>query len=296
MGREADGGVPTAMRDLLERTAEPMAGDCQPPAFAMRLIAGGSHAVEAEKTFSLAMASRPIFLTRERPSRRKMSPMRIITITSITAFLACGAFTLSADTTAYVVPTGTVGNQFLPGNEPQSLGLDFNVNSAIYITSLGVFDSGSDGLSSSLTVHIYDRDTHLSLIELTFTPQNPGTPIAGSRFLTLDNPFALQAGFHGVIAVDYITANNEANGNRKVSPGDWTTDDGGDLISFVGTGRHSFMGEGAIFPGTIEDGNWPDVYASGTFTFVAVPEPSTLALLSLGMVGIGMAWRRKLKQ
>ena len=237
--------------------------------------------------------ARPIFLTHECPSRRRMPPMRIITITSITALLACGAFTLSADTTAYVVPAGTVGNQFLPRNEPQSLGLDFNVNSSIFITSLGVFDSGSDGLSSILTAHIYDRDTHLSLVEVTFTPQAPGTLVGGSRFLTLDNPLMLPAGFHGVIAVDYLTSSNEGNGNRRTSAGNWTTDDGGGLISFVGSGRIGYSsGNGPVFPGLVDQSPSADVYASGTFTYVAVPEPSTVALLSLGVGGLLFALRR----
>ena len=71
MGKEADGGAPTAIR----------------------LTADRPHAVKRRVSFSLAMASRPILMTHEHPSRRRMSPMRIIIITSITALLACGAFT-----------------------------------------------------------------------------------------------------------------------------------------------------------------------------------------------------------
>jgi len=48
MGKEAGGGPPTEIRGLMDRTAEPVAEDYQPPAFAMRLIAGRTHAVEAE--------------------------------------------------------------------------------------------------------------------------------------------------------------------------------------------------------------------------------------------------------
>ncbi len=220
--------------------------------------------------------------------------MKTMTLATAVALLALGGPNLFADTIAYVVPTGTVGNQFLPGGQPQSLGMDFNVNSDIYITSLGVFDSGSDGLSSTLTAHIYDRDTQQSLAQLTFTSGQPGTLVGGSRFLTLDTSLLLPAGFHGVIAVDYLTSSNERNGNRRVSSGNWTTDEGGGLISFVGTGRIGYAGVGgARFPSLIEQSNSPDVYASGTFTFVAVPEPSAYALWGLAAGGLAMVCHRR---
>ena len=223
-----------------------------------------------------------------------LNEMRTTILAVTIVLLALGGAKTTADTIAYVVPTGTVGNQTLPGSQPQSLGLDFNVNSDIYITSLGVFDSGSDGLRSALTARLYNRDTREQLAALTFTPTTAGTLVGGSRFLTLDSALLLPAGFHGVIAVDYLTFNNEANGNRRVSVGNWTTDSGGGLISFVGSGRIGYaVGGNPVFPGFIETSPSPDVYAAGTFTFVAVPEPSTYALLSLGIGGLMYVSRRR---
>lgn len=223
--------------------------------------------------------------------------MRSSILTTTVCLFGITTTILNADTIAYVVPSGTIANQFLPGNEPQTLGLDFNVNSGIYVTSLGVFDSGSDGLSSVLTAHLFDRTTGLSLADLTFTPNQPGTLIGGSRFLTLETALFLPAGFQGVIAVDYLSANNEGNGNRRASTGNWSTDDGGGLLSFVGSGRIGYSNGGtAVYPTVIDSSPFPDVYASGTFTYVAVPEPSTVALLIGGLGGMAVMMRRRQKR
>src|SRR5436190_1438802 len=47
------------------------------------------------------------------------------------------------------------GNQAWTGN----LGLDFDVNSPIRITSLGAFDNNGDGFTGTVTVGIFDRST-----------------------------------------------------------------------------------------------------------------------------------------
>lgn len=202
--------------------------------------------------------------------------MRNTILAATLALFTIGGTRLNAQPTiAFQVPTGTEGNQFLPGDAPQTLGLDFDVNEDITIFSLGVFDSGSDGLSSVLTVHVYDRDTQESVAQLTFTPRRDGRLIGGSRFLPLHRPLRLPAGFHGVIAVDYITDNNEMNGNLRVTEGPWTMDDGDGLISFVGSGRIGYTTPGApgVFPNIIEDSPSPNVYAAGTFIFAPTKGP-----------------------
>ncbi|MBI4606769.1 MAG: fibronectin type III domain-containing protein [Planctomycetes bacterium] len=174
---------------------------------------------------------------------------------------------------AYGVPQGTEGNQDFGG----ALGMDFDVLEDIRVFRLGVFDDGSDGLNLPIAARIFDRDTAVGdtateLAVVSFTPDEPGALIGGSRFVALDEPLDLLAGFHGtMVASGYGAA--EMNGNTHGDPNSplgLTTDDGGCRISFVGTGR--FGNDAAGFPGTA-DGGPPNRYAAGTFDFEALGPP-----------------------
>lgn len=168
---------------------------------------------------------------------------------------------------AYEVPAGTVGNQQLPGAEQQSMGMDFDVNTPIDITSLGVFDSEGDGFPNPMHARLYDRDTQRSLASIWFTPCNPGKLRGGSRFISLREPLQLPAGFHGTISVAYLGEVLEPNGNWRVSPGNWTTDGADGALTFVGMGRHSSMGDGDVFPDLEDPSPVANTFASGTFIY-----------------------------
>ena len=173
-----------------------------------------------------------------------------------------------ADHVAYIVPAGTIGNQQIPPDQAQSMGNDFNVNQAIQITALGVFDSGGDGLSCVLHARIYDLDTQTSIADIEFTPEHPGKLIGGSRYLMLKKPLKLKKGFHGTISVAYLgTDVLEPDGNWRQSPGNWTTHSDHGAISFVGMGRHSLMGTGDAFPDIVDPSPVPNNFAAGTFIF-----------------------------
>ncbi|NJN06026.1 MAG: hypothetical protein HC814_06185, partial [Rhodobacteraceae bacterium] len=93
-------------------------------------------------------------------------------------------------TVAYQVPAGTVGTQ----NYPFPLGMDFDVVNPITITDLGVFDSGSNGLSLALSASLWNRNsTGAPLVTLAFPVGPTGTLIDGSRFLPLGSPLTLPA-------------------------------------------------------------------------------------------------------
>src|SRR5262249_3071891 len=143
------------------------------------------------------------------------------------------------------------------------LGMDFDVVQGIAITSLGVFDSGSDGLALPLTARVYNRDTQTQLASLSFAPGQTGTLIDGSRFLPLATPLVLPPGFHGtIVAEGYGSA--EPNGNGAFQEITWSHDDGGGLIQFVGSSRFGLTA--GTFPDNLDTGP-ANRYAAGTFAF-----------------------------
>jgi hypothetical protein len=162
---------------------------------------------------------------------------------------------------ACLVPAGTVGQQNYNG----SLGHDFEVLTPVVVTRLGVFDSGSNGLSNTLTAQLWRSLPSPQLLRsMTFTTAAPGTLAAGtsSRFKDLTTPLVLGPGTYTTVAYGYSAS--EPNGNAGVSAPVWTSDTGGGLIRFIGGGRH---GTAAQFPGTV-DGGPADRYAAPTFEFI----------------------------
>ena len=99
----------------------------------------------------------------------------------------------------FFTATTTGGSQLL---DDFALGLDFDVViGTTLISSLGVYDYGLDGLLSDHVVYIYDRDTGLVVTSITIKA-GTGTLIGGYRYVTLDVPITLVAGFKGSVVVD----------------------------------------------------------------------------------------------
>ena len=187
---------------------------------------------------------------------------------------------------SYGVPPGAVSNQFIPN----PLGMDFNVVIPITVVSLGVFDSGQNGLSFAHVVDIYDRNTQSIVASITIPAGTLAQLINGSRFVDLPIPIVLPAGFQGSIVAEINTTdgNGNTNGGLAVS----TLNTGGGAIVFVGGGRVSDNGPG-VYPLRL-DGGPVNRYLAGTFAFTPVPEPSTYALLVGGLGLIWLARRRRM--
>ncbi len=193
--------------------------------------------------------------------------------------LIAWAAAAQADIVAYDVPAPSIGNQPWTG----SLGMDFNVNSPVTITALGVYDSGQDGISGTLSAVIYNRDTGQPVTKtLSFTTSNPGTLNDGSRFLTLTFPVTLVPGNYSVVSWGYSASDLNGNlGFPGLAPS--TTNNGGGLISFV-SARFSAAGTGGVYPTGANgyssnslDGPPVNRYYAGTFEFAAGPPVSTIA-------------------
>lgn len=168
--------------------------------------------------------------------------------------------------------------------------MDFDVTGpdGIIVTSLGAFDSGQDGISGTVNVGIVDRSTGSVVGETVSFSGGLGTLVDGSRFVTLTTPITLPSGFQGSITAQGYGL--EGNGNTGNPSGFSATDDGGGLISFVGTAR--WGGDVPLTLAPNVDGGPANRYYAGSFEYGAVPEPSSLALL-LGAVGLLSLRRRR---
>ena len=163
---------------------------------------------------------------------------------------------------AWQVPAGTAGTQNFGG----SLGMDFEVISPVLITRLGVFDSGSNGMNSTITAQLWrTQPTTAVLAALSFTTASPGTLAAasGSRFKDLTTPLLLHPGIYTMVAYGYSAS--ELNGNSNGGNPLWTTNDGNGLIRFTGTGSYGTAGQ---YPANA-DGGPVNRYAAGTMEFTS---------------------------
>lgn len=179
-----------------------------------------------------------------------------------------------AASTAYSVGSGTVGTQAYAG----SLGMDFDVIRPVQITELGCFDSGSNGLSRTITVVLWSRNQNGTpgstaddlpgtvLASEIFTAGSPGTLSGGQRFKALASPLTLPAGSYTILGYNY--GSGEPNGNSAVFND--ATNTGGGALAFVGTSRYGVTAPpasvAASWPGS-PDGGPAARYASGTFRF-----------------------------
>jgi autotransporter-associated beta strand protein len=152
-----------------------------------------------------------------------------------------------------------VGNQVTANS---SWGNDFNVNTPITVTQLGVFDFGRDGLAASHNVYIYNRNTQQALVTVNIAAGNSGTLSAdGYRFVSLQNSLTLPVGNYSVVA-DFSTSDKilfagQFDGNLGV------LNDGGSTVSYIGSGRSGSIGS---YPTSVSNGPAYH-YAAGNFIF-----------------------------
>lgn len=167
--------------------------------------------------------------------------------------------TMTDETILYGTATSAVGSQAYGG----SLGHDFRVNAPVTVNKLGVFDSGSDGLATTITAQLWSRsgNTGTLIAEMQFTPASPGTLVGGDRFKPLSAPLDLLPGEYTVVAYGYNAA--EPNGNEGVTgptAAQKSLDSADGKITFVGGGRFGTAGQ---FPATPDMGP-ANRYSAGT--------------------------------
>ena len=178
------------------------------------------------------------------------------------------------------------GSNFVPVNNPANaafggtLGMQFDVNSDVLVTSLGVyvdsqtsaaFRSGALPDRDQLFAAIFDRDTGNLLGQATFAPGDPNLVQYGSSlYLTLQTPLLLQAGFHGVIgAWGYMTQGVPNSGleyaDAFTNTPPWTLSTGAGLITPLQPLQSPDDGSCPTTP----DKGASNEYAAGSFQFAA---------------------------
>jgi hypothetical protein len=187
-----------------------------------------------------------------------------------------------------------------------SLGLFFTLSAPLTISSAGYWDDNLDGVTSSLTVAIFDLNTVPAIIPgtaLTFNGTNGvlvGTLIAdqtnfggGSsgrpgqfRMADFLIPIILPAGQYALVAWGFDFNNQMING-ANIGPA-VAVDPFGGILTF----DEARYGNSAGTLPTVFDSNYAQ-YASATFSpnavGAAVPEPSAYAL-TMGVAGLAGAW------
>jgi uncharacterized protein (TIGR03382 family) len=181
------------------------------------------------------------------------------------------------------------------------LGMDFNVNQSIYVTSLGAFNPSGNGLfHNNVRVGIFDLAGTLQGSSVTFASNTLYSLVLGSYDVYQGiTPVLLNPGSYSVVALGYSSADPNGNlGNGSSPPS--LMNDGGGIISFTGGSRFNYDSVTLQLPNQ-GDGGPVNRYNAGTFGFTtsgpgtfesATPEPGTF-VLSVGVLAFAGAIRRR---
>ena len=177
---------------------------------------------------------------------------------------------------AVSIPSGTMLTQETPTNAV--LGYEFVVANDTTVNSLGIFDQGSDGLSSAHSVAIWDEVGSLLVLQLFPT----GFSILDDGFQFIDiTALELTAGLKYTIGVLYTGSNSDLVTIANFAS-DYVTDPNVSI-----TGGRRFDG-GFGYPATTVS----EVFLGPNFRFTAVPLPAAFWLLGSALLGL-LANRRK---
>ena len=218
----------------------------------------------------------------------------------------CLAVASSATATiVYDMPIGLAGND-LNGNSYAyyEVGNEFTVNTAGYVTAVGMFDYNKDGFSASIPVAIFQYSgTGWSQVPGTYHvfSGSPGTYVDSAAMYTLGSAVLLTPGVYAIVAGGGGTTADPYWNSTQPNPGTLspTFDNFGGALSQNNHASWALLGASDItlsgWP--TAGGTYTSPYGAGTFDFTPVPETSQFAIAGCGLLGLvyvgRWAWQRR---
>jgi hypothetical protein len=214
-----------------------------------------------------------------------------VLVTACSMLFAWSPMSTYAASTTLQTANNSTGNQAYSG-----VGVRFDVNSAVSVTALGIFDSSQDGIAAlptdPLSAYLL-TSTGGVVANITFDSLSQGTLEADYRFKPI-TPVTLLPGTYVLAGYGWNATDLEHNCN--ISGACDTFNDGGGLLTYLGSPFGGGSDPAGTLPTTECCGNLNFFSAANMqFTGVvgAVPEPETYALTLAGLGLLGFIGRRR---